>query len=176
MKTKEKRAIIARTYKIDTTGFSKAWVNGFWEMSVKNGRLDAAGNVVGDPDPNDTSHRSASGRNSAIAGTLPTITSTDEWKCVAAALGAYPAEMRAQVRDALLASAADLVGQQVLDVFQRAWKYGGLDADSDDQANRAGAAHGDSYDDGREAQRIASRAASREQLATPSRAQTKRTK
>jgi hypothetical protein len=111
-------------------------------------RLDAAEDDV---DPADLAHRSARGAN-ATAGsygaqqsstTMPPITTMAEWKRAAMALGAFPKGLRGRVLEALREK-SDLVGPQVLGVFERAWEAGGLDGPSTDEELRAGAAKTDS--------------------------------
>jgi hypothetical protein len=143
------RATIERAYKTDLSDKPDAFVIGFFETSCRNGiRLDAAGNVIGDPDAGDLAHRTARGANIRVRAPneMPDLASMDlrAVKAVALAIGSYSDAIRAELASALLDRLRELGADQVADRFAAAWDLGDLEAPSDDEDERAGDAHRDS--------------------------------
>lgn len=134
----EMRATLERAYKLDFADKPDAYVVGFYERSCASGvRLDAAGNVNGDPDPGDHAHRSAVGSTSAVRtpGEMPNLAGLDlgALKRIAAALGAYDAEVREELGQALLERLRELGADQLADNYAELWADGlGLRVDDDD--------------------------------------------
>jgi hypothetical protein len=143
------RAAIARAYKLDVSDKSDAFVQGFYNQSCRTGlRLDAAGNVIGDPDAGDLAHRTARGANTRVRspGEIPDLASMDlrAVKAVALAIGSYSDAIRAELASAVLDRLRELGADQVADSFEAAWNLGDLEAPSDDEDERSGDAHRDS--------------------------------
>jgi len=130
----------------------------------------------GDPDDRDTAHRGARGANSAVAGpgSMPDVSGMDlrAVKGVALSIGSYATSIRRELATSVLDRLRALGADQVADMFERAWTYGDLDLPSDDEDNRAGAAHSD--DDVQAAGRRHLAAQARAMLEAPGRADERR--
>ena len=156
--------------------FYAASCNGTHERNAEYRRADALGDVDGDPDDNDTNHRSARGANSAVKSsrTMPDVSNMDlgAVKAVALSVGAYASSIRRELATKVLDRLRELGAPSVADMFAKAWQYGDLDKQSDDEAERSGAAHSDEE----ELAKARLRTANRETLASPSKADAVRAK
>jgi len=157
----------------------KHWIKSFVAVAAKQdsprGRLYRAA-LDGDPDPEDLAHRAGRGANAALANaaSMPDVDEMDlaEAKSVAASMGAYTSSVRAKLAPAILDRLRTLGASQLADLYDRLWTAeGGLDLPSDDEANRAGAAHGDADEDEASA---ALKRANRELLASKPRGRSRR--
>lgn len=165
-------ACIKRIDGVDYSDKSKHFVKAYFEAGqtrrfADSLRIDAAD--IAAVDPNDTAHRSAGGMNAAVnAGAFPEITSAEDWKAAGGRVGAYDYPVRVRLL-AMLRAKADLVGPQVLQIFENAWSLAGVDDATPEEAARA--ARGDDPEEtDEEIAKIKLAARARELLNTPSKA------
>ena len=167
---------IRRADGVNLDSKSPAYVRAYYEHAAASGRVDALGDVIGDPDPDDTNHRASRGANSAVrnARSMPDVDSMDlgATKRLAASVGAYSSAIRRELATKVLDRLRELGAPTVAHLFAKAWAYGDLDKESDDEAEKAGDAHSD-------AEAIAQanlRSANRALLSSPSKADSVRAK